>query len=99
MNAPCWIKCSRRFARLTMTRRPRRTSRRLLTWSDLISGLTRKVVGALKPDERTVLDQVLKAVRSAYDDKTATPNIEEIADLVRSDQRLDPKGCGRAQAG
>jgi len=48
----------------------------------MMSGLTRKVVGGLKPDERTVLDEVLKAVGSAYDDKAATPNIEELADLV-----------------
>jgi len=48
----------------------------------MMSGLTRKVVGGLKPDERAVLDEVLKAVGSAYDDKAATPNIEELADLV-----------------
>lgn len=48
----------------------------------MMSGLTQKVVGALKPDERTVLDEVLKTVGMTYDDKKATPNIEEIADLV-----------------
>lgn len=48
----------------------------------MMSGLTRKVVGALAAGERTVLDDVLKAVGAAYDDAKATPNIEEIADLV-----------------
>ena len=48
----------------------------------MMSGLTRKVVGALSAAERTVLDEVLKAVGAAYDDATAMPNIEEIADLV-----------------
>ncbi len=48
----------------------------------MMSGLTRKVVGALTAAERTVLDEVLKAVGAAYDDTAATPNIEEIADLV-----------------
>jgi len=48
----------------------------------MMSGLTRKVVGALKPDERAVLDGVLKAVGLVYDDKDAKPNIEEIDDLV-----------------
>lgn len=45
----------------------------------MMNGLTRKVVDALKPDECTVLDEVLKAAGTAYDDKAATPNIEEIA--------------------
>lgn len=48
----------------------------------MMIGLTRKVVGALKPDERTVLDEVLKAVGLAYNDKDAKPNIEELADFV-----------------
>lgn len=48
----------------------------------MMSSLTRKVVRALTADERTVLDEVLKAVGAAYDDAAATPNIEEIADLV-----------------
>lgn len=48
----------------------------------MMSGLTRKVVRALTVDERTMLDEVLKAVGAAYDDAAATPNIEEIADLV-----------------
>lgn len=48
----------------------------------MMSGLTRKVVGALAPTERTVLDEVLKAAGAPYDDISATPNIEEIADLV-----------------
>ena len=41
----------------------------------MMSGLTRKVVGALTAAERTVLDEVLKAVGAAYDDTAATQNI------------------------
>ncbi|MCO5053641.1 MAG: SIR2 family protein [Verrucomicrobiae bacterium] len=48
----------------------------------MMNGLTRKVVGALTPAERAVLDKVLKAAGSSYDDAKATPNIEEIADLL-----------------
>lgn len=48
----------------------------------MMSGLTQKVVGLLMPDERAVLDEVLNVAGSVYDDKIATPNIEEIADLV-----------------
>lgn len=48
----------------------------------MMSGLTRKVVGALAPAERAILDEVLKTGGTAYDDLTATPNIEETADLV-----------------
>jgi hypothetical protein len=48
----------------------------------LMSGLTRNVVDALAPAERFVLDDVLKAAGTAYDGTAATPNIEEIADLV-----------------
>ncbi|MDR3412385.1 MAG: SIR2 family protein [Formivibrio sp.] len=48
----------------------------------MMDGITRKVVGALKPGERIVLDEVLKAIGSAYIDGDAKPNIEELADLV-----------------
>ena len=48
----------------------------------MMSGLTRRVVGALAPAERTVLDEVLNVVGAAFDEAAATPNIEELADLV-----------------
>jgi hypothetical protein len=48
----------------------------------MMAGLTRKVVGALTPDERKVLDEVLAAVGGTYNDKDAKPNIEELSDLV-----------------
>lgn len=48
----------------------------------MMSGLTRKVVGALATTERRALDEVLKSVGTAYDDAAGKPNIEEIADLV-----------------
>ncbi len=48
----------------------------------MMSGLTRKVVSSLATAERTVLNEVLKAVGVSYDDAKATPNIEEIADMV-----------------
>ena len=48
----------------------------------MMSGLTRKVVGALKPGERAVLDEVLHAAGLLYNDMDAKPNIEELADLV-----------------
>jgi SIR2-like domain len=48
----------------------------------LMSTLTRHVVLNLSGVERTDLDTVLGASGEAYDDSTATPNIEEIADLT-----------------
>jgi hypothetical protein len=44
--------------------------------------LTREVVNALKSAERTIFDEVLKSAGGAYDDANATPNIEQISDLV-----------------
>lgn len=48
----------------------------------LMPGLTRQVVGALSPGERSVLDEILAADGIVYDDALATPNIEELSDLV-----------------
>jgi hypothetical protein len=48
----------------------------------MMSSLTRDVVGALTSDERSLLDEVLDTAGLVYDDKTSTPNVEEIADLV-----------------
>ncbi len=48
----------------------------------VMTDLTRKVVCALAPGERAVLDEVMKTVGLTYDDKDAKPNIEELADLV-----------------
>ncbi len=47
-----------------------------------MTGLTRKVVGALAAGERAVLDEVLNATGLVYNDADAKPNIEEVADLV-----------------
>ena len=44
--------------------------------------LTRDVVGALKSDERAILDKVLKAAGESYDDAKAAPDIEQLSDLV-----------------
>ncbi len=48
----------------------------------VMSGLTRKVVGALILDERKVLDEVLSVAGVAYSDTDAKPNIEELSDFV-----------------
>jgi hypothetical protein len=48
----------------------------------MMPGLTREVVSDLKSDERAVLDEVLSAAGLSYDDAKATPNIEQLADLV-----------------
>jgi len=48
----------------------------------LMAGLTRQVVAALAAGERAVLDRILAADGIGYDDATATPNIEELSDLV-----------------
>ena len=44
--------------------------------------LTHEVVSALNSGERTVLDEVLKLAGETYDDANATPNIEQLSDLV-----------------
>lgn len=44
--------------------------------------LTREVITALKPAEHAVLDEVLKLAGETYDDLNATPNIEQLSDLV-----------------
>lgn len=48
----------------------------------MMPGLTRSVIGALTHTERAILDDVLRAGSTTYDDATATPNIEQLADLV-----------------
>jgi hypothetical protein len=48
----------------------------------MMGTLTREVVSALSPSERDALDEALSAVGLSYDDATATPNIEEISDIV-----------------
>ena len=44
--------------------------------------LTREVIAALTADQRIVLDEVLSPIGTTYDDIAATPNIEELSDLV-----------------
>lgn len=44
--------------------------------------LTREVMGALNYGERSVLDEVLNRAAETYDDEKATPNIEQLSDLV-----------------
>lgn len=48
----------------------------------MMPALTRQVIGKLSPDDRRMLDEILAASAVAYDDGTAKPNIEEIADFV-----------------
>lgn len=48
----------------------------------LVAGLTKEVVGALPPDERSAMDEVLAVTDLMYDADSGTPNIEEISDLV-----------------
>ena len=48
----------------------------------LIAGLTTDVVNALGSADRQLMDDALAANKVAYDPKTNTPNIEEIADFV-----------------
>ncbi len=48
----------------------------------LISGLTRQVVDGLKQEEVATLHEVLAANDMMYDTESATPNVEEISDLV-----------------
>lgn len=48
----------------------------------LVTGLTKAVVGALSGSNRTAMDEVLAASDLKYDESEATPNIEEISDLV-----------------
>lgn len=44
--------------------------------------LTREVIGSLNSTERSVLDEVLNLAGETYDDAKATPNIEQLSDLV-----------------
>lgn len=44
--------------------------------------LTREVIGELDSTERSILDEVLKLAEETYDDAKATPNIEQLSDLV-----------------
>ena len=44
--------------------------------------LTGEVMAALKVGERAVLDEVLKLAGETYDDAKATPDIEQLSDLV-----------------
>jgi hypothetical protein len=44
--------------------------------------LTREVMSALNAGERPVLDEVLKFAGATYDDSNATPDIEQLSDLV-----------------
>jgi hypothetical protein len=48
----------------------------------MIPTLTREVLAALNTTEKTTLEEVLIAASAAYDNATATPNIETLADLV-----------------
>lgn len=48
----------------------------------MVAMLTRTVIGALGPTEREAMDEALAASGATYDDATATPNIEAVADLV-----------------
>lgn len=48
----------------------------------MMPALTREVVSALDAPNRTILDEVLRAAGSTYDDAKASPNIEQISDLV-----------------
>jgi hypothetical protein len=48
----------------------------------LMEGLTREVMAALTPDQRAVVDEALKAADEIYDNAKATPNIEQLADLI-----------------
>ena len=44
--------------------------------------LTREVIGGLNVTERALLDEALIHVKETYDDKNATPNIEQLSDIV-----------------
>jgi SIR2-like domain len=48
----------------------------------LMEGLTQQVMTAIGTDHRAVLDEALAAAGKSYDSTAATPNIEELADLV-----------------
>jgi hypothetical protein len=48
----------------------------------LVFGLTESVVRALAHADRQLLDDILATNGQKYDEQNATPNIEEIADLV-----------------
>ncbi|WP_082717311.1 MULTISPECIES: SIR2 family protein [Burkholderia] len=48
----------------------------------MMAQLTRNVVGCLSSAERVALDTVLSTAGRVYDDASATPNIEELADFT-----------------
>ena len=48
----------------------------------MMPALTRQVVSALTADQRALLDEVLAASGDTYDETSATPNIEQLSDLV-----------------
>jgi SIR2-like domain len=48
----------------------------------LMPGLTREVIAALSTNHRALLNEALAATGHSYNDTQATPNIEQIADLV-----------------
>jgi len=48
----------------------------------MMPDLTRAVVNGLSRAERTILDEVLTASKAVYDDSKATPNIEQLSDLI-----------------
>lgn len=48
----------------------------------MMQQLTREVMNALKPGERAALDEVLKLAGETYVDAKATPDIEQLSDLV-----------------
>ena len=48
----------------------------------MMPAMTREVMGGLVSTERTILAEVFTAAGESYNDTTATPNIEQICDLV-----------------
>jgi SIR2-like protein len=48
----------------------------------MMPALTREVMSALEPSERSLIDEVLNAAGELYNDTEATPNIEQLSDLV-----------------
>lgn len=48
----------------------------------MMAGLTRQVISGLTSGERAVMDSILNKLGVVYDAATATPNIEELSDIV-----------------
>src|SRR5680860_1894206 len=48
----------------------------------MMAEMTRWIMGALKQEERNLIDDVLSASNRSYDPNVGSPNIEEIADIV-----------------